>query len=133
MNLDDDALIDRVASSGVEPGLAAKLVVFLPMAYGRLILEKSGAHFPDFYLQESSRGDLIQHSLSSEPAWNASIEFANAEIAKGISLDEFWQIAARSAEVDAANQALNAGYALKDSVFSPCTLPLPLPEAPQAE
>jgi hypothetical protein len=125
-DFDDDAVLNRIVSSGMERRLAARLVDFLPMAYARLLLERSGAVLPDFYFRLSPTGNLVQHSLDSEPVWKASIEFAKAEIAMGtISSQDLLAIAARSAEFDAANNALNAGHALKDGVFSPCTLNWP--------
>jgi hypothetical protein len=121
-DLDDDALLKRLVSDGVEHRLAARLVEFLPMAYARLMLEKSVARLPDSYLRMSTTGDLRTHPLDSEPVWNASIEYARAEVAKGISPQDLLAVAGRSAEIDAANKMLNAGFALKDCDISPSRL-----------
>jgi|HubBroStandDraft_1064217.scaffolds.fasta_scaffold317370_2 hypothetical protein len=117
--LDDEAIFERLVSSGIEPSLADRLQAFLPMAYTRLLLEKSGARFSDCFEEEMPDGEVTQRPLSSEPAWNASITFARAEIARGISAQDLFSVAGRSAELDAANQALNAGRKLDDGVFGP--------------
>ena len=60
--------------------------------------------------------------LSSDPVWNASMAFARAEISSGITAQDLLNVAGRSAEMDGANQALNAGNKLDDLEFGACRL-----------
>ena len=41
---DDDAIYDRLDALGVEPWLSSRLVVWLPIAFGRQLFR--GAHLP---------------------------------------------------------------------------------------
>ena len=65
-----------------------RLQAFVPMAYTRLMLEKSGARFSDYFEQEMQGGDVEKRMLSSDPVWNASMAFARAEIGSGITAQD---------------------------------------------
>jgi hypothetical protein len=121
-DLDDEAMYERLVAAGIERELADRLQAFLPMAYTRLMLEKSGVRFSDYFEQEMQGGDIEKRMLSSDPVWNASMAFARAEISSGITAQELFDVAGRSAECDAANQALNAGNKMVDLEFGACRL-----------
>ena len=48
-NLDDEGIYKALLAEGFERPLAARLVEFIPMAYGRFLLMKSGARFSDYF------------------------------------------------------------------------------------
>lgn len=50
------------------------------------------------------------------------MQFANEEVARGVSAEDLLAIASRSAEFDAANQLLNKGSKLQNLVFTPVVL-----------
>jgi len=120
--LDDEAMYGRFVSCGMTRQLAAQLVEFLPMAYVRVLLENSGVRFPDCYERKLPGGVLEKRPLSSEPVWNAALEFASVEAASGVSKKDFMALAMRSAEFQAANKLLNGGSKLSDIGFTPCLL-----------
>ncbi|HEX9200286.1 MAG TPA: hypothetical protein VF865_12055 [Acidobacteriaceae bacterium] len=125
--LSDDETIAKLVTYGFDPQLAARLVAFVPMAYFRIMLENSGAQFSDDFQQELPGGKVELRALTSEPLWGASLEFARNDAKSGISAQQFLAVAGRSAEADAANQALNAGHKLNDGMFGPCVVPWPEP------
>ncbi|MCA9604256.1 MAG: hypothetical protein KC619_01590 [Myxococcales bacterium] len=90
----DEVLRERLASLGVEPWLAERLVTWLPVAYGRVLLKD--VPFGDHY----SAGDA-QLRLSDDPVYVAARERAG----RG-TRDEMEAIALRSADVDAVNAYL---------------------------
>ncbi len=122
-SLNDDEVFERLVAEGVERKLAASLLAFIPMVYVRIMLEKSKVHFPDYYEQELLTGERETRPLSSEAVWGQLYNFARSQITQGISSQDLLNIAGRSAEFDAINQALNQGYELEDGVLGPCVVP----------
>jgi len=124
-NIKDDEIFGTLVRDGVESRLAARIVEFLPIAYGRLILSKSGARFSDLFQRRTAGGEIVEGALSEEPVWRAVLDFGRAEISRGISANELLLVAARSAEFDASNRLLNAGSKLENLVFTPTILAWP--------
>lgn len=110
----DDEVWARLTGSGVEPWLAERLLAFLPMAYARRML--SDVSFPDALVMPSGR-----LSLSAEPVFAAAL--SRAERA---DRGEFERIALRSSEVNAVNNALNAGSKLSDLMLAETRLAIDL-------
>jgi hypothetical protein len=102
----DDEVWTRLTGAGVEPWLAERLLVFLPMAYARRMLPD--VTFPDAVAAPGGRV-----SLPAEPVFAAALARA-AWADRG----EFERIALRSSEVGAVNNALNAGSQMSDLVLA---------------
>jgi|HubBroStandDraft_2_1064218.scaffolds.fasta_scaffold197725_2 hypothetical protein len=124
--LDDRAVFNALVAEGLEAPVAARLVVFLPMVYARLLLEKTGARFPDKFRSVLPDGRFSALTeFSDEPLWIESMEFAKAEIASGVRSQDLMTIGGRSAEFDAANQLLNRGSKLSGIAFDTPTIRWP--------
>jgi hypothetical protein len=122
--LDDVAVYKGLVAEGMDRQLAARIVEFLPMAYGRLLMAKSGARFSDSFRRRLPTGGLSEpKAFSSEPVWNMALSFARAEIERSITKKDFLFLAGRSAEFQVANGFLNQGRKLDDLVFTPPLLP----------
>jgi hypothetical protein len=70
-----------LVANRVERQSAARLVVFLPMVYCRLLLANSGARFSHEYrtiLPDATISGL--KLLVNGPLWNEAMQFAKAEI-----------------------------------------------------
>jgi hypothetical protein len=93
---------ERLTASGVEPWLAERLLIFLPMAYTRRLLPD--VVYPDALVAPGGRV-----SLHTEPLFTAAL--ARAQLA---GRGEIERIATRSSEFNAINNALNAGSRLSD-------------------
>ncbi|MFC9251826.1 DUF6348 family protein [Amycolatopsis thailandensis] len=102
----DDQVWEGLTGAGVEPWLAERLLVFLPMAYVRRLLPD--VSYPDAVLD--SRGKVL---LSREPVFVAAFERAQYA-----SRAEFERIALRSSTFAVINEALNAGSQLADLELS---------------
>jgi hypothetical protein len=111
---DNDEIWDRLTEKGVEPWLAERLLVFLPMAYTRY-----------WWSQVSFSDELAapggQLTLSSEPVFVAALARARHGRA------ELERIAPYSAEFKGITQALNAGAELSDLVAGELALADNLP------
>jgi hypothetical protein len=124
-NLDDLCIYKALVTEGIEHPVAVRLVEFIPLAYGRFLLAKSGAKFSDYFQRRLPNGVSEKRPLTSEPLWRAALAFARAESERGISASDFLAVAARSAEFNVANQMLNKGSKLENLVFTPYLFPWP--------
>jgi hypothetical protein len=125
-NSSDEEVFRKLVGAGVERQYAARLVEFLPMAYGRLLLGKTGVHFSEMFQRMTPNGDLTaEQPLSSESVWEEVMSFAQAEARRGASKEDVLAVAGRSAELDAANQLLNQGSKPKDLILTTALLKWP--------
>ena len=113
----DDEVQAALERTGVEPWLAQRLVLLLPVALGRRLL--AGATFTEMY----SEGG-VERGLDEEPVFVAA-----QRRAESADREEIESIGLRSSEVQAASSALNAGSELANLVFSNVTLVHPLAPA----
>jgi hypothetical protein len=113
----DDEVERTLTEQGVAPWLARRLLVFLPLAFGRRLLH-------DVAFDETFLDGRDARPLASEPVFVAAVE--RAAIANRVEVE---RIALRSSELNAVNQALYAGSELADLVIGPPALPVPLPPA----
>ena len=116
----DDAGIEAaLVARGIAPGLASRLVFFLPLAFGRLLLR-------DCALRESYVAGEEEHALADDAVW-----VAVERRARGASRDEVSALGTRSSEVSAVNQFLQThperADALGELAFSCPTLGQALP------
>jgi hypothetical protein len=118
-NLGDEGIFGTLVKQGIERELAARLVEFLPLAYCRLILRNSGAHFSETFRRALPGSGSQEKPLSSEPVWRAVVTFASTEVERGVSGNDLLLVAARSAEFHAANQLLDKGSKLENLAFAP--------------
>jgi hypothetical protein len=94
----DDEIVDLLVGHGVPPGLAARAILMLPLAFGRKLL-RGMIVAPD----EIHEGERVR-ALSSDPVFAAA-----AARAEDATRDQMQAIALRSSEVHAVNSALQAG------------------------
>ncbi|MFI7130852.1 DUF6348 family protein [Nonomuraea sp. NPDC050153] len=106
----DEEVWERLTGAGVEPWLAERLLIFLPMAYTRRLLPD--VSYPDGLTTPGGRV-----SLSAEPVFMAALSRAQRA-----GRDEVRRIAMRSGEFNAINNALHAGSQLSDLMLSETTL-----------
>jgi hypothetical protein len=122
-NSSDVEVFRKLVGTGVERQYAARLVEFLPMAYGRLLLGKAGIHFSEMFQRMTPSGDLTaEQQLSSEPVWEEVVSFAQAEARRGASKEDVLAVAGRSAELDAVNQLLKQGSKPEDLILTTASL-----------
>jgi hypothetical protein len=119
----DDEVRGILVTDGVETTTAARLIEFLPMAYCRLLLEPSGVRLSSNFRRRLEDGQLSEERpLTSQPVWNAVLEYARNDVVRGVSPEDLLAVAGRSAEFDAANQLLKNGSQLKNIVLTPVVL-----------
>jgi hypothetical protein len=101
----DQEVWERLTGAGVEPWLAERLLLFLPMAYTRRLLPD--VSYPDALVTPGGRV-----SLPAEPVFVAALDRAQQA-----GRDEVGRIAMRGSEFNAINNALHSGSQLSDLVL----------------
>lgn len=122
-NADDTTLRGLLVEAGVPFRLAMRVLVFLPLAFARVLLATNGPRFSDECAYLDASGEVVARGeLSKEPVFAAALE-----LARHASRDEMQTIALRSGEINALNQALHAGSQMENLVFAPPSLYLDVP------
>ncbi len=112
-DLDDLHLFRRLAAEGIELRTAARLVLFLPLAYCRIFLAPYKVKVSaDFCQLRLGGGFTPARPLTSEPLWREIVEWAQREVKRGITNDDFFAVASRSAEFGIVTEALREGCPL---------------------
>lgn len=106
----DEEVWERLTGAGVEPWLAERLLVLLPMAYTRRLVPT--VSYADAMVSPGGRV-----SLSAEPVFVAAL--ARAQLA---GRQEIERIALRGSEFSAINNALTGGSELSDLVLTETAL-----------
>ena len=124
-----------IARAGVPQALAADVAAFMPIAFGRELLNGTGIQFsPDYAVHSADAGVKIAGRLDQQRVYAAAAALAAGMMERQEAGDAFVGVAVWSAEFIAANQALNAGSQLSDLVAGPPVILQDEPPAPsQAE
>lgn len=100
----DGVLIDALAADGRTRAQAEALAVFVPIAFGRVLLKETGVTCPGIYRLRTASG-LVPRRFMTHPVFAAATAVAKT----GIDQETLLAVAGRSAEFKAANNALNDG------------------------
>jgi hypothetical protein len=92
------------------PGrLVEELVEFVPLAFGRSLMDGMGIAFDDEYVRIDAEGhERLRRKLLDEPIYRQALRIAPQVLATE-GQEAFLSIAGRSAEFQAVNEALHAG------------------------
>lgn len=106
----DEVLLPKLQAKGIPRDEARLLLVFLPTAFGRIVLSRMGvARFSDHAHVVPTGGKPFDIYLSSQPLYVIASEIAASAHKLGYGKDVFGAIAARSAEVSAVVRAEKQG------------------------
>lgn len=127
-DVDDETVYQHLITRGASRSMAARIVEFVPLAYGRVLMAGSGVTLSESYQRgEAEEGkELPTRELAKEPVWNAAMSFASSEKSRGkVEAKDWLCIAARSCEFEAVNQMLHAGSKISDLMLMPPVFPWP--------
>ena len=115
----DDEIVHALVTEGAHPSHAEQLVDFLPIAFGRPVLERIGVRVPDVAVLVAPEGERT-FRLEDDPVFADAVALAREAYRTGsIPGEVFRSLAMRGAELSAVNQALAAGARAEDLVLSP--------------
>lgn len=116
----EDDVYKALAEAGVPEDAAGRAYRFAQIACGRRVLDGMGIKFSDEYLCFDRNGDVTKSgSLRYEAHYVAATQLLTPERVGG---DVFGRLALMSAEVNAVNNALNAGSKPANLVMTPACL-----------
>jgi hypothetical protein len=120
----DEEIVRALVSQGADPALAEKLVDFVPIAFGRPVLERLGVRPSEEGVLLSGDGER-RFRLMDDPVFADAIALARGAYARGtMPTDVFRAVAMRGAELRAVNEALASGAKAQDlKLSSPCFSP----------
>lgn len=112
-----------VRSSLLRAGLSSEqahdAIRFVPIAFGRQILAGMGVALPDSYIRvRAVDGRREEKPLAEEPFYREAVKSA-PKLGSELGGDVFTTVALLSSELQAVNEALNAGANAEDLVASP--------------
>jgi hypothetical protein len=114
------ALEAAIVRAGVPRGLAAQVIAFAPIAFGRTLLDGMGIGFaPEYATPDSAARGETAGALLEHPMYAAALAMAAGMVARQDAGDRFVNTAVWSAEFSAINDALNAGSEPADLVAGP--------------
>lgn len=118
--LDDQDMALALTSAGFSTREANLLLTFVPSAFARPVLEKLGVeHFVERVSAPKKGGGWVDVPLKNIPVYCAALELVRGHpSARLLQPEHFRSLAMRSAEVAAADNALNSGADLKGATFA---------------
>lgn len=115
----DDDVVRQLAAKGVDAPVAEQVIAFVPLAFGRVFLHGLGITFADEYMIPKD-GTQVRKPLKTHPVFRAAMTAAmKAQREEGV---QFANVALRSSECSAVNNALNAGSSPENLVCGPPAL-----------
>jgi hypothetical protein len=121
-NLDggEQRSISALIAAGFEVGEAHRFAAFLPMAFSRPVLERLGVSTTSNRVAVTADdGAYFTVELDHQPEYVAGLRVARVQKEMELAPPEvFKKIALASADLDAANVALNAGSSLSGATFA---------------
>jgi hypothetical protein len=120
VKLDDIGIESALKSAGFSGREAALLVALVPSAFARPVLEKLGfTHFVESVSARNVDGEWVQVPLRKVQLYQLALTIARRHYAGGALDHEHYKgLASRSAELNAASNALNSGAKLGGSTIA---------------
>jgi hypothetical protein len=117
---DDERLIDALVAAGFERLESRMMSAFLPLAFGRVALERIGPmDFSETVGAKTRLGTWIQIPLRDVPVYGAALALARESYTNGIvPRAPFSAVATRSAEMNAVSDALDAGKRINGATLA---------------
>ncbi|WP_017327777.1 hypothetical protein [Synechococcus sp. PCC 7336] len=117
-DLDDKELIEVFLSRGISKDLANEIVVFVPMAFCRIMLMNSRVSFPhSFVFKEVVTGSEQEHLFTDISTFCEAFLIAESRLDLGFNY--FIGVAKRSCEYHAISNLVSHGSRLEDIILVP--------------
>lgn len=112
-------IIESLQQIGISAVHAAELVTFIPLAFGRVFLQRTEVSFsPHFVWVNPDTHQETVILLTDHILYQTAYRFASQWMQANTHMDVVLPLASLSSEVEAVTQALNQGLSLRGSQFS---------------
>jgi hypothetical protein len=117
----DDEVLEKLLAQGMPRPQAEKMIALIPLAFGRLLLQSMKVGLANTaILQNPATGKSREIRLDQDPTFIEASRIAlEAQIHGHLSQEQSRNLMLRGAEVDAVNQAMDAGSKPEDLDLSP--------------
>jgi hypothetical protein len=116
-NNDEKELVPNLVKCGEDEALALDLIVFVPLAFGRAMMNRTGAKLKETYSVYTDSRHAKSYLLVDNPIFREAFRMAE-QCYEGKTRElNYMAIAGRSPEVRGLNEALNKGSDPKNLVF----------------
>lgn len=120
----EDDIVTRLTDLGYSASNAEKLNAFVPSAFAWVLLRRMGVtSFPSHYIALDAGGREVNVPIAGEHYFTAALMLAFETLEGGwsesLSREQFEAVIARSADMNAANKALNAGDSIAGAALQP--------------
>ena len=117
----DDDIAKVLERDGASASEAQALLAYIPLAFGRVLMEGLPIRLADTALVQDQTGEAAEErTLGAEPIFAEATRLAErVKREASLTSEQFTAVAMRSAEVDAVNKALHGGAKPEDLVVSP--------------
>lgn len=118
-----DRAFNRLLDDDFDPELTHRVSLFVPIAFGRILLDQLGVQFSPEFTRIVSGGKLLAgNRLMRQPEFARAAVLGHAFL-EGRYLDAFKTIALSSAEANAINNVLHAGQDVRKAKGKPPLIP----------
>jgi hypothetical protein len=114
---DEKQLIPSLVKSGEDESVALDLIVFVPLAFGRALMKRTGAKLKETYSIYTDSRHSKSYPLLDNPIYCEAYRMAEDHYQGKTRGMNYLAIAGRSPEVRVLNQALNKGSDPKNLVL----------------
>ncbi|MGB3493722.1 MAG: tetratricopeptide repeat protein [Elainellaceae cyanobacterium] len=112
-------LIESLQHIGISSVHATELVTFIPLAFGRVFLQRTAVSFsPHFVWVNPDTHQETSVVLAKQPFYQIAYQLASQWMQSNTCMNVLLPLASLSSEVEAVTQALNQGLSLNGSQFS---------------
>lgn len=125
-----DELGNALDAAGIPSRAASDVLAFMPLAFGRALLDGMGIEFSPEYAWPDGGGETRTAPLREQPVYAAAEALAARLMETQQGGDAFVAVALCSSEFTAVNEALNHGSQPENLVLGPPFLIPPDTEAP---
>lgn len=130
-NLKDEDLLDIFIKKGFPPDIARKIVVFMPLAFGRVMMNELKVETSDefeYFRKKGTFTDKQRRKLNNIAIYREA--FVIASRMSQSDDEDFWAVAGRSAEINAVNHLKAQGSKPHNIVLTPMLTMWELEEEP---
>jgi hypothetical protein len=115
-----DNLTNALDNSEIPHSLTDSLLEFMPLAFGRVLLDGMGIEFSNFYVRfDAETGRKQKKLFIDNSVYQELFEVASYIVTNKMAGEAFTAVALRSSEVMSVNDLLKKGSNPKDLVLSP--------------
>jgi hypothetical protein len=120
----EDDIVRQLQQQGYSTVAAEKLNAFVPSAFSWALLKRMGVtSFPSHYIALAANGTEVQLPIAEEHYFTAALHLAYVTLEEGwnevLPRGAFEAVLGRSAEMGAANEALNQSGSIEGASLGP--------------